>query len=232
MKTHTLLLFPFIALLLASCDDKISPETANAFKGEYWMKTTSYTMYEGQVTEEKGPIWSPVTIYEDGGKLFVQTDSYGAPDTDTTSNAKHGYIINYPDHPNYAPAKYSSNDEPGDEEGGIENVEDPIITRVFLMDGKIWTLHKGAYLKSLPIRVKSGSQTVLNLYEFQPVEIGITSADGIMLAVVNVSYQYEPMVKNGDVITWEVTMPFDFLKSYANNEHIDKIIHKNTLYRK
>jgi hypothetical protein len=195
------------------------------------MKTTSCTIYKGQVTDERGPIWSPVSIYEDGGKLYVRTDSYGAPDTDTTSTAKHEYIIDYPDHPNYAPAKYSFDEEPEDEENGIENVEG-LITKVFLKDGKIWTWHKGAYLKSLPIQAKSGSETVLNLCDFKPVEIALTDPNGVILAEVNVAYKYGPMVKSGEVITWDVTLPFDFLKSYSTHEQVDEIIHNNILYKR
>lgn len=231
MRKISFILLSIIFLTLTSCEKPISPETANAFKGEYWMKTISCTMYEGQVTDERGPIWSPVTIYEDGGKLFVQTDSYGAPDTDTTTNAKHGYIIDYPDHPNYAPAQYNSDEEPEDEGSGIENVEG-LITKVFLKDGKIWTWHKGAYLKSLPIQVKSGSETVLNLCDFTPVEIALTNPNGEILAEVDVAYKYGPMVKNGEIITWDVTLPFDFLKSYSVHEQTDEVIHKNTLYKR
>lgn len=217
-----------LVISLTSCD-RVSPEIANAFKGEYWMKTTSCTMYDGSVTYERGPVWSPVSIYEKDGKLFVKTDQFGAPDTDTSSTAKHEYIIDYPDHPNYVSARYNE-EEP--ESGGIEVVPANNITYVYLVNGFLRTIRNGAYLRSLPIQVKSGSETVLNLCNFKPFRITLTDASGTALAEVDVAYKYGPMVKKGEVITWDVTLPFDFLESYSTYEQVDEVINKNTLYKR
>ena len=229
MKNLYTLLIAITAIILASCEKSISPETAKAFVGEYWMKTTSCTMYDGSVTYERGPDWSPVSIYEEDGKLYVRTDNYGAPDTDTSSTAKHEYIIDYPDHPNYVGARYNE-EEP--ESGGIDVVPANNITYVYLVNGFLRTIRNGVYLRSLPIQVKSGSKTVLNLYDFTPFKVTLTDASGNYLAEVDVAYKYGSMVKKGEVITWDVTMPFDFLKSYSTHEQIDEVIHKNTLYKR
>ena len=228
MKKLSVSLIVCATIILASCNG-ISPETSKAFVGEYWMKTTNCTMYNGQVVDERGPVWSPVSIYEEYGKLYVRTDNYGAPDTDTSSTAKHEYIIDYPDHPNYVSARYNE-EEP--ESGGIDVVPANNITFVYLVDGFLRTIRNGAYLRSLPIQAKSGSETVLNLYDFTPFRVTLTDASGFYIAEVDVAYKYGPMVKKGEVITWDVTMPFDFLKSYATHEQVDEVIHKNTLYKR
>lgn len=230
MKKISFLLFSIVILALTSCEKSISPETAKAFVGEYWMKTTVCTMYEGNVTLERGPVWSPASIYEENGSLFVKTDRFGAPDTDTTSVANHEYVIDYPDHPNYVITHKNDDDPEGSESGSIENITDNI-TRVYLMDGALRTVRNGAELRSLPIKVRSGSETVLNLCDFKPFRVTLTDASGTYLAEVDVAYKYGPMVKNGEVINWDVTLPFDFLKSYSTHEQVDEVIHKNTLYK-
>lgn len=229
MKKSIFISLASIVIILTSCEKSISPETAKAFVGEYWMKTTVCTMYEGNVTSERGPVWSPVSIYEEDGKLYVRTDNYGAPDTDTSSTAKHEYIIDYPDHPSNVGARYHE-EEP--ESGGIDVVPANNITYVYLVNGFLRTIRNGAYLRSLPIQVKSGSETVLNLYDFTPFKVTLTDASGIYLAEVDVAYKYGPMVKKGEVITWDVTMPFDFLESYSTYEQVDEVVHKNTLYKR
>ena len=59
----------FVAMLLASCDSNISPEIANAFKGEYWMKTITTVNYSNNGSLESVQLegWSPVSIYEENG---------------------------------------------------------------------------------------------------------------------------------------------------------------------
>ena len=228
MKKLSVFIIVCATIILASCNG-ISPETSKAFVGEYWMETTVCTMYEGNVTSERGPVRSPVSIYEEDGKLYVRTDNYGAPDTDTSSTAKHEYIIDYPDHPNNVGARYHE-EEP--ESGGIDVVPANNITYVYLVNGFLRTIRNGAYLRSLPIQVKSGSETVLNLYDFTPFKVTLTDASGNYLAEVDVAYKYGPMVKKGEVITWDVTMPFDFLESYSTYEQVDEVIHKNTLYKR
>lgn len=231
MKKSIFISLASIVIILTSCEKSISSETAKAFVGEYWMKTNVCTMYEGNVTSERESIWSPVSIYEEDGSLYVRTDRFGAPDTDTTSTAYHEYVTNYPDHPNYVSTQRKENDTEGSEPVGIEDIIDNV-TRVYLMDGALRTIRNGAELRSLPIKVKSGSETVLNLYDFTPFRVTLTDASGIYLAEVDVAYKYGSMVKKGEVITWDITMPFDFLKSYSTHEPIEEVIHKNTLYKR
>ena len=232
MKKSIFISLASFVIFLTSCEKSINPETAKAFVGEYWMKTTVCTMYEGNVTSERGPVWSPVSIYEKDGSLFVRTDHFGAPDTDTTSAAYHEYVTNYPDHPNYVSTQRKEDDTDGSDQGSsIEDIIDNV-TRVYLIDGALRTFRNGAELRSLPIKVVSGSETILNLSNFKPFRITLTDDTGIKLAEADVAYKYGPMLKKGDVITWEVTMPYDFLKSYSTHKQIDEVIHKNTLYKR
>ena len=61
MKKITIVFISLLAFVLASCS-KISPETAYAFKGEYWMKTSTVGMYQGKEIDEVRTMWSPVSI--------------------------------------------------------------------------------------------------------------------------------------------------------------------------
>lgn len=233
MKKYTCYLVLLSAFLLASCDSKINPETADAFKGEYWMKTITTVNYSNNSSLESIQTegWSPVSIYEENGKLYVLTDNYGKPDTDTTSGASHGYIINYTDHPNYVGARCHT-EVKEDDGGGIEEVEvtgEPI---VFLSNGLIRTVWKGIYLRSLPIKVKSGSETVLNLEPYKPVVVALTSAEGYELGKIHSWYKYGPMVKDGDVIKWEVEYKDDYTPPSDQETKYDRVIHKNILYKK
>ena len=223
----------FVAMLLASCDSNISPEIANAFKGEYWMKTITTVNYSNNGSLESVQLegWSPVSIYEENGKLYVLTDNYGKPDTDITSGDSHGYILNYTDHPNYIVARCHTevNEDDG---GGIEEVEvvgDPI---VFVSNGLIRTVWKGIYLRSLPIKVHSGSETVLNLESYEKINVQVTTAEGEILQTIKAWYEYGPMVKDGDVIKWEVVYKDNYIRPNDQDAEYDRVIHKNTLYKR
>lgn len=213
-----------LVISLTSCEQGINPETAKAFVGEYWMKTTSYSMYKNEVVEEPNKaVWSPVSIYEENGKLYVRTDHFGDPDTVTTEGAKHEFILNYTDHPNYAPTINMS----------IEPVEEDGVLRVFVMDGFIWSMKGGILYRSQPIQVKSGSEKVLNLCEFQPINIALTSLSGEILEIVKIGYDYGPIVKAGDSLTWEVVLPLDFERTSSEGAIVrDRVVHKNTLYKR
>ena len=190
------------------------------------MKTISTTIYQGEGIESTSTeSWSPVYIFEENGKLFVRTDNFGAPDLVTDEGAQHYFILNYDDHPNYiSPCRVPAGEAELNE---IEPVESDGVTRVVLMNGKIWTIRNGVYLVSLPIQVKSGSETVLNLCDFEPIDITLTTITGEYLETAKVAYEYGPIVKNGDNITWEVTLPLNFSQADAV-----RVIHKNTLYKK
>ena len=233
MKKFTINILCCIAICLASCNG-ISPETANAFKGEYWMETSTVSMYQGKEIDEARTKWSPVSIYEENGQLLVETNWYGAPYAGG-ERTRNPYVEEYRERPDFVPQRRitSALQDDGDDEGGIENVEitngDPITV---IMNGFLYTIKNGAYIKSEPILVKSGSATVLELEDFKPVKVTITDAAGTSLGEISVKYDYSKMVKKGDEIIWQVDLDLSNLPKSEISANIDRVVHKNTLYKK
>ena len=89
-------------------------------------------------------------------------------------------------------------------------------------------------MKSHPNYIKSASSTIMTFEKFDPVEVVITTTDGTPLGSVKVWYEYGEMVKKGDIITWEVELKWDNgdISSAALMDGRDKIIHRNTLYKR
>ena len=226
MKKLTIYILSCIAICLASCNG-ISPETANAFKGEYWMETTSTTMNGEAVVDESRTIWTPISIYEKGGTLYVQTELLGAPDTISENPQE---IQGTKERPDFAPRKViAEGDEPETE---IETVETTQKGVIVVINGFIRSINRGVNARTFPIKVKSGSETVLNLEAYKPVDVQLTNADGTALATIKAWYEYGPMVKDGDVITWEVQLKDNYNHSSNYGDAWTHVIHKNTLYKK
>lgn len=226
MKKITITFISLLAFVMASCNG-VSPETANAFKGEYWMETTSTTMNGESAVDEGRTIWTPVSIYEKGGALYVQTELLGAPDTISEHPQE---IQGTRERPDFAPRRVKADDEPGG--GGIENVETSKHGAIVVRNGFICAINRGVNARTFPIQVKSGSETVLNLEAYKPVDVQLTDAAGNSLAVIKAWYEYGPMVKDGDVITWEVQYKDNYTHNSNYSAEWTHVIHKNKLYKK
>ena len=223
----------FVTILLASCDKPISPETSKAFVGEYWMETSTVTMKGDKVVNDAlSPKWSPVKIYEENGKLFVRTNFYGAPYlSDDSTHAEPVEVYN--ERPNFVSPRRALADD-GDDEGEGSSIEDIVIqrTEMIIMNGNITVNRNGTFLKSEPIKVKSGSSNVLELEKFTPVAVHVTDVEERDIGTVKCTYEYGPMVKKDDVITWKVDLLLDNLPSNEHVEGADHAVHKNILYRR
>lgn len=227
MNKFTLAIMSALAIVLAGCDSKVSPETANAFKGEYWMETTSTTMNGEAVVEESRTIWTPVSIYEKGGSLYVQTELLGAPDTISENPQE---IQGTRERPDFVLRRVKT--EYGEEPTGIENVESTNKGALIVVNGFIIGINRGVKARSFPIKYKSGSETVLNLETYQPVDVQLTDPAGNALATIKAWYDYSPMVKDGDLIKWEVQYKDNYTHSSAYSPDWTHVVHKNKLYKK
>ena len=229
MKRLCLLILPILAMGLASCNN-ISPEVANAFKGEYWMETTNIGIINGQEESlNASSTWTPVSIYEKGGKLYVQTELLGAPDL---NNEHPKEVEGTKERPNFI-APYKIPTEEGDTASGIETIETGNKSNLYVMNGYIVLSGHGVRLaQTLPIKVKSGSETVLNLESYKPVEVAITNAAGESLGMMHAWYEYGAMVKKGETITWDVDYKDDYTPLSNQELEYDRIIHRNVLYKK
>ena len=223
-----------VAMFLASCDKPISPETSKAFVGEYWMETSTVTMKGDKVVNDAlSSNWSPVKIYEENGKLLVRTNFYGAPYlSDDTVHAEP--VEGYNERPDFVSPRRALADDDDDEGEGsaIEDVVTDGKPILVVQNGLICVMRGGEMWKSEPIRVKSGSSTVLEFEKFTPVYVPITDIEGRDLGKVKCTYEYGSMVKKDDVITWQVDLVLDGLPSNEYSEGIDRAVHKNVLYKR
>ena len=228
-----LFLLAFLSVFLISCEP-LSPEAKKAFIGEYWMETSSVGMYQGKAIDDARTKWSPVSIYEENGQLLVETNWFGAPYAGG-ERTRNPYVEEYRERPDFVAQRNIplSPHENGDDGEGIDTVEiangNPI---TMLMNGFMYTIMNGAYMKSEPIVVKSGSATVLELEKFKPVDVNITDHDGTFLSTVSVKYDYGAIVKKGEEITWQVDLDLSNMPQSDNGAKIDRVVHKNTLYKK
>ena len=229
MKKIYFILISVATFSLVSCKSKIDPEVANAFQGEYWMETTNIGILNGQEypINEKST-WTPVTIYEKSGKLYVQTELLGAPDFD---NEHPKEIEGTRERPDFI-APYKIPTEDGDTATGIENVEMTETEALVCMNGYIVLISHGVLAQTLPIKVKSGSETVMNLEPYKPVEVTLTDASGESLGKTHAWYDYGEMVKKGETISWDVDYKDDYTPPSNQESEYDRIIHRNILYKK
>ena len=225
------LLFVFVSiagLVLTSCEKSISPETAKAFVGEYWMETTNVGVIgnEEVFLNEKSS-WTPVSIYEKSGKLYVQTEFYGAPDTISEHPQE---IEGSHERPDFiSPRRILKEEGDSTDNSGIETIVTTNKSVIIIRNGFILAINRGVTAKSLPIKVKSGSETILNLEAFKPVDVQLTNMDGTKLQTIHAWYEYGPMIKKNDMITWEVELKDDY-NNYL--DEYDHVIHKNILYKR
>ena len=217
-------------LALTSCEKSISPETAKAFVGEYWMETNRvYTVGTEEFPLNTYTAWTPVSIFEKGGSLYVQTELLGAPDF---NNEHPKEIEGTRERPDFIAPHKLPKEEGDTTTQGIENVETGITSNLVCRDGNIILISHGVLTQTLPIKVKSGSETVLNLESYKPVEVELTDATGTSIGKIHAWYEYGPMVKKGDTITWDVEYMDDYTPSNGQEKEYERIIHKNTLYKR
>ena len=103
---------------------------------------------------------------------------------------------------------------------------------MIIINGNITVNRNGTFLKSEPIRVKSGSSTVLEFEKFTPVDVPVKDLEGKPIGNVNCTYEYGSMIKKDDMITWQVDLLIDGLPSNEQVVEIDHVVHKNILYKR
>lgn len=229
MKNLYTLLIAITAIILASCEKSISSETAKAFVGKYWMETNRiYTVGTEEFPLNTYSAWTPVSIYEKSGSLYVQTELLGAPDF---NNEHPEEIEGTRERPDFVAPHRLSKEEGDTTTQGIENVETGITSNLVCRDGNIILISHGVLAQTLPIKVKSGSETVLNLEPYKPIEIVFTNAAGDSIGKAKAWYEYGPMINNGETITWDVEYKDEYTPLNDQEMEYDRIIHKNTLYK-
>ena len=231
MKNLSFFLLSFVALSFVSCDN-VSKESKVAFVGEYWMETSSFAMKGDKVVDTLRTKWSPVDIYEENGKLLVRTNWYGAPYlSDDNEHAEP--IEAYNERADFVSSKHLLAED-GEEEGEGDII-DVIVTDnkpiVIVQNGQICVIRSGEYWKSEPIKVKSGTEKVLNLEPFKKVDVQLTDGSGNALQTIQVWYEYGPIIKKENVISWQVDLVDNYTPSEGARTY-DRVVHKNTLYKR
>lgn len=208
----------FLAILMASCDSKINTETTKTFVGEYWMKTDKYELYKnGDMGPLPNTIWSPVSIYEENGEFYVQTELFGEPDTISEHQRElEIYVVKHPI-----------------EETGIETGEIAPPNNAEKLNTNMWIYHEKR-AQPASIQVTSSSSNVLNLRKYQtdPIEVPVFDSYGDLLALMYITFDYKSMVKKNDIITWDVIMNVDegVNSSVSGSAESYGTMYKNILY--
>ena len=188
-KFHFILTLAIISIFAISCDN--SNLSNSDFIGEYEMTTEVIAVYNDAEFDDNPIVKSNVAIYQEKNKLFLQTECFGMP------YAYEGdlNVLEQGD-------KQPDNDNPN------SNIVDvtPNTSVVVLKNGLVRSIVYGTVPESLPIQVKSVTATKLVMKDSKPFEVTITDHTGERKANVNCHFEYEPIFKQNETLTWELSL--------------------------
>lgn len=178
-----------IALFTAGCDNNILSH--NDFVGEYEMKSEITAVYGETEYSEQSSASSVVTIYKEKNKLFVQTDHFGMP-------FLHG------DNP--ISLEEEKEEQTSENQGtNIENVTVKTCT-TYIENGLIHRVFQGELVKSLPIQVQYANSSKLVMKNSEAFDLTFVNITGDVLASMPIHFEYGPIIKQNDVLTWEIAL--------------------------
>lgn len=210
IKFHFILTLVIISIFAISCDN--SNLSNSDFIGEYEMTTEVITVYNDAEFDDNPIVKSNVVIYQEQNKLFVQTDCFGIP-----------FI--YGD--DFNPSKIENKQPDDNSNSNIVDVT-PNTSVVVIVNGLVRSFVYGTAPESLPIQVKSVTATKLVVKNSEPFEVTITDYTGERNANINCHFEYEPIFKQNETLTWELSLiPHQPIKDGA--AEITAIRYKNIL---
>lgn len=210
IKFHFILTLVIILIFAISCDN--SNLSNSDFIGEYEMTTEVITVYNDAEFDDNPIVKSNVAIYQEQNKLFVQTDCFGIPFI-------YGDDFNPFENENKQP-----DDNPN---SNIVDVK-PNASVVVIVNGLVRSFVYGTAPESLPIQVKSVTATKLVVKNSEPFEATITDYTGERKANINCHFEYEPIFKQNETLTWELSLiPHQPIKE--GTAEITAIKYKNIL---
>lgn len=187
-KFHFMLILAIISICAISCDN--SNMSNSDFIGEYEMTTEVITVYNDAEFDDNPIVKSNVAIYQEQNKLFVQTDCFGIP-----------FIYGE----DFNPSEIENQQPDDNSNSNIVDVT-PNTSVVVIVNGLVRSFVYGIAPESLPIQVKSVTATKLVVKNSKPFEVTITDYAGERKANINCHFEYEPIFKQNETLTWELSL--------------------------
>lgn len=187
-KFHFMLILAIISICAISCDN--SNMSNSDFIGEYEMTTEVITIYDDVEFDGNPIVKSTVAIYQEQNKLFVQTDCFGIP-----------FIYGE----DFNPSEIENQQPDDNSNSNIVDVT-PNTSVVVIVNGLVRSFVYGIAPESLPIQVKSVTATKLVVKNSKPFEVTITDYAGERKANINCHFEYEPIFKQNETLSWELSL--------------------------
>ena len=185
---HFMLTLAIISICAISCDN--SNMSNSDFIGEYEMTTEVITVYNDVEFDGNPIVKSKVAIYQEQNKLFVQTDCFGIP-----------FIYGE----DFNPSEIENQQPDDNSNSNIVDVT-PNTSVVVIVNGLVRSFVYGIAPESLPIQVKSVTATKLVVKNSKPFEVTITDYAGERKANINCHFEYEPIFKQNETLSWELSL--------------------------
>jgi hypothetical protein len=218
MKKSTNILLLFIAFVLASCNPEKSIKTYD-FEGEYELRTQVVSeLMDGTFDTMPYALISPMKIYVEANKLYVQTDYLGLPDLASANPVAMDLRRDPPkpiDTTTVVIPDSLNNDSTSQ---GIENVVVENKAHIVMSDGIVITLRDDIWARSLPIRALSVEENKIVLGESDTFEVPLTDAKGDLLQNVTNQFIYSPIKRENNELSWDVSLKMSFSKPEINIE--------------
>ena len=209
-KFHFMLTLAIISICAISCDN--SNMSNSDFIGEYEMTTEVITIYDDVEFDGNPIVKSKVAIYQEQNKLVVQTDFFGIP-----------FICGE----DFNPSEIKNQQPDDNPNSNIVDVT-PNTSVVVIVNGLVRSFVYGIAPESLPIQVKSVTATKLVVKNSEPFEVTITDYAGERRANINCHFEYEPIFKQNETLSWELSLiPHQPIKDVT--AEITAIKYKNIL---
>lgn len=184
----SMLILAIISMCAISCDN--SNMSNSDFIGEYEMTTEVITIYDDVEFNDNPIVKSNVAIYHEQNKLFVQTDCFGIP-----------FIYGE----DFNPSEIENKQPDDNSNSNLVDVT-PNTSVVMIMNGFVRSFVYGAAPESLPIQVRSMTATKLVMKDSKPFEVTITDHTGERKANINCHFEYEPIFKQNETLSWELSL--------------------------
>ena len=184
----SMLILAIISMCAISCDN--SNMSNSDFIGKYEMTTEVIPIYDDVEFDDNLIVKSNVAIYHEKNKLFVQTDCFGIP-----------YIYGE----DFNPSEIENKQPDDNSNSNLVDVT-PNTSVVMIRNGFVRSFVYGAAPESLPIQVRSMTATKLVMKDSKPFEVTITDHTGERKANINCHFEYEPIFKQNETLSWELSL--------------------------
>lgn len=202
----------FLATICVSCNSEKSINTYD-FEGEYELRTQVVgELTNGTFDTMPYALISPMKIYVEANKLYVQTDYLGMPDFESTNPVAMDLRRDPPkpvDTTTIVLPDSLNNDSTSQ---GIENVVVDSKAHLIMTNGIVILIRGDIWARSLPIRALSVDENQIVLGESDTFEVLLTDPSGDFYQNVTNQYIYSPIRRENGELLWDVSLKMTYLK--------------------